>query len=81
MKMLNGNLLVKVQEDSEKRESGIIVLRDNKSYKKVEVIEPDADNEIAKGSIVYIPKNAGIEIDIEQEKYLIVNKREVILIL
>lgn len=82
MKMLNGNVLVEIQEQElEKTQSGILVPTKAKSYNVAKIIEPDSDNELETGSTVYIPKHSGSEVEIEGKKYVIVNKREIILIL
>lgn len=78
MKMLNNYVLVKIKkEDLKQTPSGILIPTKTKSYKVVEVIEPDKDNELKKGIIAYIPKNAGLEIG----NFQIINKREIILTL
>lgn len=82
MRMLNGNVLTTLdKEESTKTVGGIILPTSDKTYKVVDIVEPDADNEVKKGSTVYLPKHSGVEVEIEGTKYLIVNKREIILIL
>jgi co-chaperonin GroES (HSP10) len=42
MKMLNGNVLVKLIADENTTKSGLVLIEKTKYYKIVEVIEPDS---------------------------------------
>lgn len=81
MKMLNGNVLVKLVADENTTKSGLVLIEKTKYYKIVEVIEPDSENVVKKGDKMYVPINAGTEVKIEKEELLIVNVRDIILIL
>lgn len=81
MKMLNGNVLVKLIADENTTKSGLVLIEKTKYYKIVEVIEPDSENVVKKGDKMYVPINAGTEVKIEKEELLIVNVRDIILIL
>lgn len=81
MKMLNGNVLVKLIADENTTKSGLVLIEKTKYYKTVEVIEPDSENVVKKGDKMYVPINAGTEVKIEKEELLIVNVRDIILIL
>lgn len=81
MKMLNGNVLVKLIVDENTTKSGLVLIEKTKYYKTVEVIEPDSENVVKKGDKMYVPINAGTEVKIEKEELLIVNVRDIILIL
>ena len=79
--MLNGNVLVKLVADENTTKSGLVLIEKTKYYKIVEVIEPDSENVVKKGDKMYVPINAGTEVKIEKEELLIVNVRDIILIL
>lgn len=79
--MLNGNVLVKLIADENTTKSGLVLIEKTKYYKIVEVIEPDSENVVKKGDKMYVPINAGTEVKIEKEELLIVNVRDIILIL
>ena len=81
MKMLNGNVLVKLIADENTTKSGLVLIEKTKYYKIVEAIEPDSENVVKKGDKMYVPINAGTEVKIEKEELLIVNVRDIILIL
>jgi co-chaperonin GroES (HSP10) len=79
--MLNGNVLVKLIADENTTKSGLVLIEKTKYYKIVEVIQPDSENVVKKGDKMYVPINAGTEVKIEKEELLIVNVRDIILIL
>ena len=81
MKMLNGNVLTEVQESDNKTKSGIIIVGNDKVYKQVRVVEPDSDNIVAKDAHLYVPLHSGTPIEVDGKKYLVINVREIILIL
>lgn len=82
MKMLNGNVLVReVQQDENKTQSGLYILNEIKHYKIAEVFQPDSENVVKTGDKIYIPLNAGTEVKINEEKFLIINVREIILVI
>ena len=76
IKMKNGNILG-VLQDQTKTEQGLYI-PDNKSYNKIEVVEPVVG--VEKGAILYVLKRCGTEVTIDGEDYIVVNEREIILI-
>lgn len=82
MRMLNGNVLVReVQQDENKTQSGLYIPNEIKHYKIVEVFQPDSENVVKTGDKIYIPLNAGTEVKINDENFLIINVREIILVI
>lgn len=82
MRMLNGNVLVReVQQDENKTQSGLIIPNEIKHYKIAEVFQPDSESVVKGGDKIYIPFNAGTEVKINEEKFLIINVREIILVI
>lgn len=77
IKMLNGNILTELQ--SEEKIDGLY-MPDNKSYKIVKVVESE-NEEMKKDSILYVLKSSGTELEINEVKYLVVNIREIILMI
>ncbi len=81
MKMLNGNILTTLPEEGMvKQENGLYIPSESKSYKEVIIVEPDKDNSVSKGDKIYLPIHAGLEVEINNECFLIANKRDIILI-
>ena len=76
IKMKNGNILG-VLQDQTKTSQGLY-MPDNKSYNKIEVVKP-VDG-IKEGSVLYVPKRCGTQVTIEDKDYIVVNEREIILI-
>lgn len=80
MKMLNSNLCcVKLDSPTEKV-GKILIPTDKKSYKRLKVVQSE-EEEVEVGKTLYVPINSGHEVDIDNEVYVIVNIREIILIL
>lgn len=80
MKLLNDNVCCKSLDEVTEKIGNVIVPTKNKSYKTLEVVE--SGNELVeKGKVVYVPLNSGNEVEINNSKYIIVNMREIILIL
>lgn len=77
IKMLNGNILGELQ--TEEKINGLYV-PNNKSYKIIKVINSNSDS-VKKDSLVYVLKNAGTELEIDDNKYISVNVSEIILII
>lgn len=75
VKLLNGNILTELQ--NEDKEGGLIM---PKAYKTLKVIKSDSE-EVKSGSTIYVIKTAGTDVKIEDNKYVVVNIREIILIL
>lgn len=81
MRMLNGNVLVKVQKEGTTTKAGIILPTHTKPYKQVTVVKPDQDNTVKEGDEMYVPYNAGTMVEWEGDEYLVIHVREIILIL
>ncbi len=79
MKMLNANLLCKVEKIESKSK---LTLLKEKNYKVLIVIEVDSENvkNIKEGDKVYVPKASGFDIEIDGEVREVINIKEVILI-
>jgi len=80
-----GNVIIPSKDKAYKRleviESSKVEPR--KWYKKLinKILGIEGVPEVEKGRIIYVPINSGYEVDIEKEKFTIVNAREIILIL
>ena len=75
--MKNGNILG-VLQDQTKTSQGLY-MPDNSSYNKIEVVKEAGS--IKEGSILYVPKRFGTEVTIDNKDYIVVNEREIILII
>lgn len=80
MKMLNGNISCKSLDEITEKKGNIIVPTKNKSYKTLKVVTSNEEL-VQEGKTIYVPVNCGNEVEIDGEKYTIVNIREIILIL
>lgn len=76
IEMLNGNILTELQ--TEEKKNGLYI-PDSKAYKVVKVVKSNMD-EVKEGSLLYVPKASGTELEIDSNKYVVVNVREIILI-
>jgi len=74
--MLNGNILTELQ--TKEKTSGLYI-PDNKTYKVLKVIKSEI-KEVENGALIYVPKTAGTNIEMGEDKYVVVNIREIILI-
>lgn len=80
MRMLNENLLCKPKEE----EGGGLITTLQKNYKVLEVIEGgNEENGITNGDTIYISSNsrASFDLELDNEKYIIVAIKNIILIL
>ena len=77
IKMVNGNILTELQGDN-KQVNGLY-MPDNKAYKIVKVVESCEDS-VEEGATLYVPKGVGTDVEIDSVKYVVVNVREIILI-
>ena len=75
--MQNGNLLTVALEETFEKEGGIYIPTTKRSFRKLKVIAGDG---IEPGKTVYINISLGTNIEIEKEKYIVVNRRDIILI-
>ncbi len=81
IKMLNGNVLLKIEDPKKETNSGLIIpSKNNVNYDIGTVVSPDVNNSLKEGDVVYIPKSSGMNVEIENEKYVIVNVKQIILI-
>lgn len=78
IKMLNQNLLCEAHKVEGKNETGLI-LPTEKNYKVLKIVESNEEL-VPVGSIVYVPKTSGVEVEVEGKPFEIINVREVILI-
>lgn len=88
MQLLNGNVLTKEVKAEEKRTASGVILPgtaiSKRPFKEL-LVEIDVINEstkevlIPKGSTVYTPKHAGVEVELDNQDYIIINKRDIIL--
>lgn len=80
-KMLNDNILVKVEKNENVLSSGLIVNNLDRNYTKVKIIMlPDNKfDQLENGDIVYISKYAGTEITLDEKEYLIIQGNDIIL--
>ena len=84
MKVIKSNVLCKeIKSDSPVTKiNGFVIPEDQREYTKAEVISfGDEVSGLSVGDIIYIYPKAGKEIEIEGEKYRVINISEVILIL
>lgn len=75
-KSLNNNFIVKLLP--EETTSGLILTTVQKPYKRVEVVE--GIGELNKGDVLLIDQYAGIDYKYNEEKTMIVNKRDVLIV-
>jgi len=80
MKMLNSNVCCKNLDEVVQKVGNVIIPSKNKAYKQLEVIS-SGDDKVIVGQTIYVPITAGYEIEIDREKFTVVNAREIILIL
>lgn len=78
--MLNSNVCCKNHNEVVQKVGNIIIPVKNKSYKELEVVE-SGDEQVEAGKIIYVPITAGYDIEVNKEKFTVVNAREIILIL
>lgn len=80
MKMLNSNICCKDLDEVVENVGRILVPTKDKSYRRLKVVQ-SGDESVQVDNIIYVPINSGVEVKVEDEKYTIVNAREIILIL
>lgn len=76
-KMFNGNILTVLQSDN--KQSNGLIIPDNKSYKVVKVVE-SLEEAVETGNLLYVPKQSGTEVEIGGVDYMVVNIREILLV-
>lgn len=79
MKMLNGNICCTSLDEITEKVGNVIVPTNKKSYRTLKVVNSDV-KEVAEGKTILVPINCKNEVEIEGNKYVIVNVREIILI-
>ncbi len=75
LKPMNGNVILKIEEQTENKTEGGIILTtsdDSKNEAVVVAVAPDATTEIAEGNKVIYKQYAGTEIEFGGEKYLMI---------
>jgi co-chaperonin GroES (HSP10) len=80
MKMLNSNVCCKNLDEVVQKVGNVIIPSKNKAYKRLEVVE-SGDESVSAGDIIYVRITSGYEVDVEKDKYTVVNASEIILIL
>lgn len=80
IKMLNGNLIVKEIPKEKITSLGLILTASSIPYKKVKVVEPDKDNTLKKDEELYISQSCGVGYNYNDEKCLVINLRDVVLV-
>ena len=78
--MLNGNICCKPLDEVTEKVGNVIVPTKDKSYKRLKVVTSNEDL-VQKDKVIYVPKNSGYDVEIDNTTYTIVNIREIILIL
>ena len=76
-KMFNGNILTVLQSNN--KQSNGLIIPDNKSYKVVKVVE-SLEEAVETGNLLYVPKQSGTEVEIGGVDYMVVNIREILLV-
>ena len=79
--MLNSNICCKNLEEVVEKKGNFLVPTNNKTYKRLKVIESGGEEKIEVGKVIYVPINSGHDVEIKNETFTIVNAREIILIL
>lgn len=80
IEMRNGNICcTEIDEVVEKIGRTYVPTKD-KSYKRLQVVT-SGDEAVKEGVTIYVPINSGYEVEIDSGKYVIVNVREILLIL
>ena len=76
--MLNG-YIAGVALSGGKNTSGFVVPDSEKAYKKLKVVNSNEDL-VPEGSVITVPIHCGTEVEVDGQKRVVVNVREVILI-
>ena len=77
IQMLNNNILCKDNIDTFEKKDGIYIPKASKDYKSLEVVQAE---DIETGSEIYIKNHLGTSIEIEGEKYIVIDKHDIILV-
>lgn len=75
--MLNGNVLTKDAVGAFEDKGKVLMHTGVKDYKELTVVQAE---DIPTGSSVYIKKHLGTKIDIDGEIFIVIDKRDIILI-
>jgi co-chaperonin GroES (HSP10) len=81
MKMLNSNICCKNLDNITEEKGGFIVPTKNKAFRKLQVVDSGGITEIEVGKTIYVPKNSGDELEIDNEIYIIVPASSIITII
>lgn len=77
---LNGQLLVKLVEPENTTKSGIILMQGKKEPTSGEIIRVHADSERKIGEIIIFKPWAGVEIELDEDKYYFVAEEDLLAI-
>lgn len=81
-KMFNGNILVREKENTNQTASGLFIAAPiAKNYREVTVIQPDNENTVEEGDVMFVGVSSGTPLELEGEEITVVNIRDIILIL
>lgn len=80
MKMLNSNVCCEKLDETVTKVGNVIIPTKEKAYKRLRVMNSGEEG-VEVGKTIYVPKNSGYEVEIDGEKFIIINAREIILIL
>jgi len=85
MKPIGKYIIIKVIKEELKTESGLLLSAQDASdfrYRKGEVVKPGTDvSVISEGDIIYYDKSAGHEMLIEDNPYMVISERDVVVVL
>lgn len=73
VEMFNGNILC--QEKKQQLNKNQLILPDEKAYKSVIMVNGQYE-----GREAYVMKNSGTNVEIENENYVVIHERDIILI-
>jgi|TARA_R100000951_G_scaffold104818_1_gene98209 co-chaperonin GroES (HSP10) len=85
MKLIGKNILIEVIHEEVKTSSGLLLSTEDTSqfrYSKGKVIEPGTNVEvISKGDVIYYDKRQGYTMLIENDKFTVIQERDVVVVL
>ena len=85
MKPICKYIVIKTIEEELKTESGLLLSSQDAAdfrYKKAEVVKPGTEVDVIKeGDIIYYDKSAGHEMLIEDNPYMVITERDVVVVL
>lgn len=79
MKMLNNSICCKNLDEIVEKVGNVIIPTKDKNYKRLEVIH--TENEVVKaGDEIYVPLNAGVEIPVDDEDFVVIKVTDILFI-